>query len=65
MLPTQEHLIELSKPGLSHANDGYIFIPIKELNKKEIEKLTAFDRTHYESKGRHVRGIEKLAGQRS
>lgn len=50
MLPTQEHLIELSKLGLSHDKDGYIFIPIKELNKKEIEKLTAFDRMHYNQK---------------
>lgn len=50
MLPTQEHLIELSKPRLSHDKDGYIFIPIKELNKKGIEKLTAFDRMHYNQK---------------
>ena len=66
MLLTLEKIIELNELGICNDKDGkFMYVPKKKLTSKEVKRLLAFDRTHYKSKGRHIRGIEKLAGQRS
>ena len=61
MLLTMEQIEELDKLGICYDSDGkFMYIPKKKLTDKEIKRLLAFDKTHYESKGRHVIGIEKL-----
>ncbi len=61
MLLTMEHRKKLKKLGIHYDSDGeFVYIPEKKLTKEEVKSLLAFDKTHYESKGRHVRGIEKL-----
>ena len=61
MLLTMERFEELYKMGIHHNSDGeFVYIPEKKLTKEEVESLLSFDKLHYISKGRHVRGIEKL-----
>lgn len=61
MLLTMEQIEELDKLGICYNSDGkFKYVPKKELAEEEVKRLLAFDRTHYESKGRHIIGIEKL-----
>lgn len=61
MLLTLERIQELNELGICNDNDGnFMYVPKKKLTKEEVESLLSFDKLHYISKGRHVRGIEKL-----
>lgn len=61
MLLTLERIQELNELGICNDSDGkFMYVPKKELAEEEVKRLLAFDRTHYESKGRHIIGIEKL-----
>ena len=61
MLLTLERIQELNELGICNDNDGnFMYVPKKKLTKEEVESLLSFDNLHYISKGRHVRGIEKL-----
>lgn len=61
MLLTMEQLKGLKKLGIYVNNDGnFMYVPEKKLTEKEVKRLLSFDKTHYESYGKHVIGIEKL-----